>query len=935
MSKFFKLAMEEIAEAKPKAKQRISARSMAPAAAVGAGLALSSQDAEAGLYNTGASFVRRNADVTTRDMSQERGSNRGERNLANRTTLSETEKSAIRKSIEGKNVTEQAAYDVAREWKKRHPSSDWDVPEITGMTVGDKGQLKLKTRGTAYGYNKDPATGKQISVGSPQYQRIVDNVFNEITDIARRAKEGDPDAQRVMDNAGWYQNVERRLRTEYGTFSQMMGDILGATSPNTPVGTNFKFSQDILNRATRGDFDELMDGFADKLDRRYALQDDAASYLEAQREAGRSKKDAANDPEYVRMQEEAAAISRSLQAQENTIKQSSVDPKTGQPKNYGINSYNAMIALADRWRVLREGGAPKARNFSGNLTGRSQQATIDVWAARNLRRHSGRKPIPSSAEGSVTGNIVDAENFRNSLEFGFGQDVLADATERLNQELGLSLDPRDVQALQWFAEKDHWTKNGWTSATGEGGSFETMMDADPVESMFLGISREQNQEFQGNDFVPTPAQSESTAQQIVSQGRQDPDVRAVKGAPTLGAYMDTPETAMDIDVVSTQDTLPTSILDAAAKQAVEDKQDSWFVARRVDEQVSANSPEMFNVGSEVYFKDGVDADDRLITDIQKDLNEQGIPAYTMIVDPRDPDRVVGLRFLDVPQFVDAEKFGNMSPDEYRNHVSATLGQFDAVGRNLKSKYPQIQAAQPSLFDVNVKSGEQTKDYVAQLQGEKRDPDVLHQEFYGFKPATTRFREFSGEVRPYYQGLREEPSANQKAAKGLTAAGLLTLGANANALGPFPDYATPSAGERFQQGVLGGADFMANMGSAVVAPFVQGVQHFNAMGRPTADGSTQSLEALQAQQNELGQMLNYSPRTELGQQYTDQFKGILAEGIQAVAPEVRKAHEGLYDMDGLNIYRPAVDGLGALHDFYKSLGDKSKMHVDALMNISPY
>jgi hypothetical protein len=49
-----------------------------------------------------------------------------------------------------------------------------------------------------------------------------------------------------------------------------------------------------------------------------------------------------------------------------------------------------------------------------------------------------------------------------------------------------------LQALQWFAEKDYWTKRGWTSAAGEGGSFETMMDNDPVSSMFLGISREQN-----------------------------------------------------------------------------------------------------------------------------------------------------------------------------------------------------------------------------------------------------------------------------------------------------------------------------------------------------------------------------------------------------------------------------------------------------------
>ena len=129
--------------------------------------------------------------------------------------------------------------------------------------------------------------------------------------------------------------------------------------------------------------------------------------------------------------------------------------------------------------------------------------------------------------------------------------------------------------------------------------------------------------------------------------------------------------------------------------------------------------------------------------------------------------------------------------------------------------------------------------------------------------------------------------------------------------------------------------MANMGSALTAPFVQGVQHFNAMGSPTAEGRTPSLEALQAQKAELGQMLNYSPRTELGQQYTDNFKGVLAEGVQALAPDLQKTHQGLYDMEGINLYRHGADGLGALHEWYKGLNPKSRMHVDAAMDVSPY
>lgn len=142
-------------------------------------------------------------------------------------------------------------------------------------------------------------------------------------------------------------------------------------------------------------------------------------------------------------------------------------------------------------------------------------------------------------------------------------------------------------------------------------------------------------------------------------------------------------------------------------------------------------------------------------------------------------------------------------------------------------------------------------------------------------------------------------------------------------------------QRFRDGVIGGADFMANMGSALTAPFVQGVQHFNAMGSPTAEGRTPSLEALQAQKAELGQMLNYSPRTELGQQYSDGLKNMIGEGLRSVAPALQETHEGLYERENMNPYRTASDGLGALHEWYKSLDPKSRMHVDAGMDVSPY
>lgn len=167
----------------------------------------------------------------------------------------------------------------------------------------------------------------------------------------------------------------------------------------------------------------------------------------------------------------------------------------------------------------------------------------------------------------------------------------------------------------------------------------------------------------------------------------------------------------------------------------------------------------------------------------------------------------------------------------------------------------------------------------------------------------------------------------------TAAALAPQESQASVKGSKQDQ--PSGVERFAAGVLGGADFMANMGSALAAPFVQGVQHLDAMRTPATESYTPNLEALQAQRAELGQMMNYAPRTELGQQYTNQFKGMLSEGANALAPELQKTHQGLMERESMNPYRTAAGGLGALHEWYKGLNPKSKMHVDAAMEVSPY
>jgi hypothetical protein len=833
---------------------------------------------------------------------------RGERKTAKRVSISDAEKDVLQDSADafnakqksgGKQVSVSEALAAYKDWKRRHPPADWVQPELTGFSVNKKGSIKFEFKSPMYAYNKSKTTGKPIEVGSAEYNRLRRNVSDEIIDYLDRAIT-DPDdaaAQNVLSNAGWYKNVERRLGTEYGSFKEMMGDLLGATSPNTPVGTNFNFSKKILSAFSRGDFDELMDGFADRLQRKYDLEDAADQYVQEQVAAGRTQTSAKTDETYRSLLDEAKKISSDLQDNRNTIKQPGTESAENPlGKNFGINSYNAMLALADQFRVRRKGSAPKAKNFAGNLVGTSKEATIDVWAARNLRRNTGRKAIPSSAEQGVTGTVVDVDNFRSSQEFGFGQDVLRDVTADINARFGADspigeLDPRDVQALQWFIEKDIWTQNGWTSKTGEGGSFEQMLDADPVESVFLGLSREQSERFQGRDFVPTDEESLEAGQRILDPVATDPDVVTFKALPTRGAYMGDPETALDVEVVVRQDMYSPELFTEAARQAVEDGQHSWFVARRIDDRLGRAQPEAFQVGTEIYFDSAKAADDELIDDLQAYLINNGIPAYTLIKDARDATKVLGMRVLDIPQFYEPQKFAQMSTKMYKNHVTQEFDRLTDLGRDLTEEFGQVKSAEPGYFDVNVKTLEQSKEYLRELAERPEESDRIAKAFFGFQEAPRRFQQFAGSSAPYYLRRRKADKADRTKNRA-TLSGIGALAAGLGAMQEARAATLQAEAAPFEVGLDFATSIVGPMagGIAGIAEFTQGLPR-RIIGDLTGEESAARIDAT----NELvKEALNYEPTSELGREMSQKAQEGIASLLEPVVEDARTEFPKLLD-----------------------------------------
>jgi hypothetical protein len=104
--------------------------------------------------------------------------------------------------------------------------------------------------------------------------------------------------------------------------------------------------------------------------------------------------------------------------------------------------------MARQW--LTEARGLKVNQFVKNLLGTNDEATIDMWADRLMRRlgYSGlvdRWRIKPQNQHSVS-----------DADFRFSQNVFRAAADQLGMK------PSALQGMLWFTEKQHWADNGWS-----------------------------------------------------------------------------------------------------------------------------------------------------------------------------------------------------------------------------------------------------------------------------------------------------------------------------------------------------------------------------------------------------------------------------------------------------------------------------------------
>jgi len=356
--------------------------------------------------------------------------------------LTPADNAKIAEKMDSEELTAQAQV-VAANQKNNYPEKDgWSQSDmvVIGAKQKNNGSIEVDYKKLPYNFHlapegTDPARWEAT---------MVNKTMVELRKLAKRAAAGDKSALAVIEQANWYRTMRARMRAEFGGLGDLFADLLGTTSAQTGVTQNYDNAIEIMRRFSRGEFDQEIEMYEEML------------------AAG-----TANPVELGRLHKDPDSPFKLITKASGSL--------------FNANSPSSTKALLDMFRVAE--GAPKTPNFTGNLIGYTNAATVDVWAARFLRRLSGQKRLPPPTEQGVSGDHMAGSTLSEPKvggEFGFGQRVLEVAVNRLNKsgeiknvapQIG-NMGADDLQAVLWFLEKEIWTENKWTSKAGEGGSLD-------------------------------------------------------------------------------------------------------------------------------------------------------------------------------------------------------------------------------------------------------------------------------------------------------------------------------------------------------------------------------------------------------------------------------------------------------------------------------
>jgi len=628
--------------------------------------------------------------------------------------ITRQEKSAITAAAKRNPTLKESATTAVDDLHKSYSVDDgWAPVEVNKITfkkskTGEK-IPEVETNAIPYDFHTPPEGVPKEAWQATLSSRIVD----EVSSVVERAKSGDEAAKNIIAEAGWYRAMRDQLRSEFGGIGDVFADVLGTTSAQTDVRQNFKNAVAILNKFSRGDYDNALAAYESRVNTGQSIDPGTLNKLY-------------QDGKFDLIKSDAGAL-------------------------FNTNSPASMGALLDMFRAVKAGDSPKTPNFTGNLIGLTNEATIDVWAARLLRRMADLPRIPPPAEKGVAGKHLKGSTLYDpnvGSEFGFGQNVFKEAAAEINSsgivkgvdpQVG-NLGPDDLQAIAWFIEKENWTKNGWTTKAGEGGSldYEMSLAGSPDQArigelrqginagfqpppMRVGEKREMRLP-QDPNVGPTlpPFVGPSTYPGRVDQARQtdiankiamrqelesmkapleryqlgvsgerpnkpmsnygqaelaaefddvvrnDKSVVTYNLANTYGSFMGATERALNAEFVVRANFAPTALERRLIEQGKAYDQDAVFMSKVVKDGTAPNA----RPGVEIYFKQKITPED--MAKVTERLRQYGVDGFTYVTDMRFSDKVNvqvkagaaetaglnGIRFQYIPEFDDSYKLSN-------------------------------------------------------------------------------------------------------------------------------------------------------------------------------------------------------------------------------------------------------------------------------------
>ena len=590
------------------------------------------------------------------------------------------------------------AIKLARDTKSRFPENDgWAKLEVAKVKSN-----KPTFKEIPYTFHQN-TKGKAPKKNTPEREGLVNNITNNVVNdvalIRTRAEQGDSAAQRILSQASWYKIFSTRLRETFGGNADMMADVLGGSSPNTAVAQNWQEAVAAIEQYDRGEFDTAIDA-------------------------------------WIKHREAGGTIT--------TYQGPRILRDNG--KNFGTDAKVGLMmdAFAGTFRNVKEGDAPKARNFSGNLAGTTNAATIDVWAARFLNRMADKKRVPTVAEAGVKGKFAaGAETVGDAStgQFGFGQDVFKKAADELN------MSPDDLQAVVWFAEKEHWTKNNWTSVAGEGGSVEQQLDNAMMVNHQIGMTTE--------GAVPLSPETMKVGMDAMEDVLRQDGVVVHSNRPTIGLYGDGQEASYDIEWTTRPgyDGLD-NVIERLAEVSKASEQKDAFISKVLTPAQAATNPNT-RFGVEIAFKKPMTAKE--IKPLVQFAEQNNVYGATLITGGNREDASSGayrgIRFQANPEM--AARFN------YNGERELFASNPDAVYDWMEQQMPNLEMVRDKAGEFGNIANSRISFYDTLTIGQESYDDFIRGKNASGTVGTARFGQpLSSHVRNRLETLKRNPEGNR-------------------------------------------------------------------------------------------------------------------------------------------------------------------------------